>query len=421
MKSERGIVFLAAFTAFSLCFPARGGAAAAGKIQIMPGTPVVRLVVETDGPPASARGYYLPGAPSTFALDLGGAATGEAPGVPAVEARFIRDVQVLREGPRDIRILARLVERVPVRLRREDGRTVIEFIKVQEYSLDADVQAELARRPQGRIFLDGIDPSDAPGRVSFRVELTGRAVAQVFSLKSPWRLIVDLYDTVLRARPSGWGTEDPQVPVEKVRVGQFRMSNPRPITRLVFDLRDPCVYALDADKDGLIVSFFKNIPLGEAAVTPSVPSPPPARNAASRTEPAAKAAAAAPDDQPAAPLIRLDLLRPNKKEAAPAHRDIFRPGAAVPAASPVPSPGALSGPPQSKQPPAFALNLVYVGSVQLGGKIMALVTSEGQTLPAAVGDEIIPGYKVLRITFDEIEVEGPNAQRKTFSRQGGQP
>jgi hypothetical protein len=425
MRLERRMALLAAFVPLVLHSEAQGQAVNISKILVMPGTPVVQLIVEADGPLSAERGYYLPDSPSTFVLDLGGARTNETPVVPASEASFIRDLQVQRRGPQDLRILARLSERVPVRLRTEGRRTVVEFAKVQRYSLDADVRALLAGPPRGRIFLGGIDPSEADDRVSFRVQLSGQAVAQVFSLENPWRLVVDLYDTVLRAKPSVWAGEDPRAPVEKVRAGQFRMSDPRPITRLVFDLREPGVYSLDADKSGLIVSFYKNISIGaaeaKAAPVEAAPAPKPAP-----TEKTPKTApVTAPAAGPAAPLIRKDLLRSAPAEIPAPRRDIFHPRnsglpappPAAPGRAPVPK-GKGSAVPAS---PTFVLDLVYVGSIRSGGTITALVMRDGQTTPVAVGDEIIPGYRVLRITPDEIEVEGPKSERKTFTRQGDRP
>jgi len=130
---------------------------------------------------------------------------------------------------------------------------------------------------------------------------------------------------------------------------------------------------------------------------------------------------AARDDKP---LIRKDLLTFSGGEIVPPRRDIFRPlASAQPVVPQIPS---AKAPAQKRQasanePPAFALNLVYVGSVRAAGKIVALLLKDGQTISAAVGDEIIPGYKVLRVTPDEIEVGGPNSERKTFARQGDRP
>jgi hypothetical protein len=419
------MVFLAAFTPLLLCSEVPAQAVHIGKILIVPGTPIVRLIVEADGPLASARGYYLPGSPSTFVLDLGGAQTSEAPAVPASEARFIPDIQVQKDGSRDLRILARLSERVPVRLRREARRTVAEFAKVQRHSLDADVQRQLAARPKGGIFLNGIDPSDAEGRVSFRIQLNRQAVAQVFSLENPWRLVVDIYDTVLRAKAPPWATEEAQVPVERIRAAQFQMTDPRPITRLVFDLKEPCVYSLDTDTNDLIVSFYKNRPVKSAGATPSAPVTAPASKPAPKQGPPTKAEAAAPAGKPEEPLVRKDLLGTGEKANVLPRRDIFRPrvspSTALPPGPLGPATASSNRTPQAKEASAFNLNLVYVGSVRSGQKIVALVMTDGQTMPVAEGEEITPGYKVLRITDTEIEVEGPNSIRKTFTRQGDRP
>ncbi|HYA48888.1 MAG TPA: AMIN domain-containing protein [Burkholderiales bacterium] len=404
MRPERRLALLASLAFLALCSWAQEQAVNVNKILVMPGTPVVQLVVEADGPLSAPRGYYLPDAPSTFALDLDGARTSATPVVPPSEAPFIRDLQVQRPSPRGLRILARLNERVPVRLRTEDRRAVVEFAKVQRYSLDADVRAQLASQPKGGIFLEGIDPAEAADRVSFRVQLSGQAVAQVFCLENPWRLVVDLYDTVLRAKPLAWEGSDPRVPVQKVRAGQFRMSDPRPIARLVFDLRAPGVYSVDPDKAGLVVSFYKNEPLGasetKAAPVEAAPAPRPAPKEKERTPKTSPASS--PATAPGPPLVRRDLLKFATGDAPAPRRDIFRsrsfspPGPPPAAAGRGPAPKGKASAPAAAE--TFTLELVYIGSIRTGGTITALVMRDGQTTPVAVGDEIIPGYKVLRIT-----------------------
>jgi hypothetical protein len=124
------------------------------------------------------------------------------------------------------------------------------------------------------------------------------------------------------------------------------------------------------------------------------------------------------------PIVRKDLLVFGKGQILPPRRDIFRPGYyGTPASGPMIAtrPALKPQTPKVEEPPAFVLNLVYVGSVRSSGKIVALVIRDGQTMPVAEGDEVVPGYKVVRVTPDEIEVEGPNSERKTFSRQGDRP
>jgi hypothetical protein len=138
-----------------------------------------------------------------------------------------------------------------------------------------------------------------------------------------------------------------------------------------------------------------------------------------------KEKAPSPAAKAAGPLIRKDLLAVSQGQIVPPRRDIFRPRASGAPESRTAAPGGPPAPkrngPPVREAPTFALNLVYVGSIRSAGKITALVLRDGQTTPVAVGDEIISGYKVLRITPDEIEVEGPNSEHKTFSRQGDRP
>lgn len=129
-----------------------------------------------------------------------------------------------------------------------------------------------------------------------------------------------------------------------------------------------------------------------------------------------QAGTAGPPDKDKPPIVRTDILFLDKDEVGPPLRDIFRPRvskapAARPAAKP---PVAKLDPPPAE--PAFVLDLTYIGSVGVAGRIMALVLRSGQTISLAEGDEIVKGYRVIRITADEIVVEGPNAERKTFTR-----
>jgi type IV pilus assembly protein PilQ len=247
------------------------------KIQVQPGLLMTKLVLEADGQLAAPKAYYLPDSPRTFVLDLNKARTTEAPFVPPSESQFIRDIQVQKSGLQDLRFLVRLNERVPIRVRTDQGRTVVELAKIQRgqasYLIDSETQARLDRRPKGEIFLEKIDYSQASDRVSFKAQLTDEAVAQVFALENPSRLVVDLYDTILMAKADVWSVGNPQYSVEKARVGQFQQANPRPITRLVFDLKEPGIYSLDSDKTGLVVSFFKNEVVAPTPATLTAPKP----------------------------------------------------------------------------------------------------------------------------------------------------
>ncbi len=137
-------------------------------------------------------------------------------------------------------------------------------------------------------------------------------------------------------------------------------------------------------------------------------------------------AAAQNPPAPEKPLVRKDLLVFGQRPAAPPVRDIFRPRAVAagpaPAVRPAgpavkPAPGA----PGPETPPAFDLAISYIGSVKSGGATLALILRGGQTESVRQGDEIIPGYKVIRLTADAIVVQGPTGETRTFTKQGDRP
>jgi hypothetical protein len=122
------------------------------------------------------------------------------------------------------------------------------------------------------------------------------------------------------------------------------------------------------------------------------------------------------------PLVRKDLLVFDKGEIAPPLRDIFRPrptAKPAPAFRPPVKPTAATSAPEA--PPSFSLTLSYIGSIKSGGQTIALVLRGGQTLSVKEGEEIIPGYKVIRLTAESIVVQGPTGETRTFPRQGGRP
>lgn len=122
------------------------------------------------------------------------------------------------------------------------------------------------------------------------------------------------------------------------------------------------------------------------------------------------------------PLVRKDLLVFGEGEIAPPLRDIFRPrpsATPAPVSRPTVKPAAATPVPEA--PPSFALALSYIGSIKSGGQTIALILRGGQTLSVKEGEEIVPGYKVIRLTAESIVVQGPTGETRTFPKQGGRP
>jgi hypothetical protein len=123
-------------------------------------------------------------------------------------------------------------------------------------------------------------------------------------------------------------------------------------------------------------------------------------------------------------LVRRDLVSFSAREFPPAKRDLFStqtfsPGRLVPLSGPA-NPTSAAEKPEPAEAPQPALALRYVGYARNPGrtKFVALVMFEGQLLTVEAGDVIGPGWKVLRITAKEIEVEGPDGKIETFAFEG---
>jgi type IV pilus secretin PilQ/predicted competence protein len=253
------------------------------KIQVLPGTLSTRLVLETDGLLAVEKAYYPAESPRTLVLDMAGASTSAVPVLPSSGAGLVRDVQLEKSGTDALRLVVRLSERVPARILRATGQTVIELNGIQRgqtgYVIDAATQAQLDRTAKSEIALSKVDMAAGSEAVSVKAALTGAAVTQVFALENPPRLVVDLFDTVLTSKSDVWPIDDPRSTVQRVRVAQFQAGGPRPITRMVFDLKEAGLYAMDSRTDGLVVSFFPAYASPAALVQPapaSTPAPVPA-------------------------------------------------------------------------------------------------------------------------------------------------
>jgi len=229
------------------------------KIQIQTGLLTAKLVMEADGPLSVENVFYSPDAKKTLIMDVMGAQALQAPIIPTAEAGFIRDIQIQKSGETDVRFFIELSERVPCRLVSDAGRTILEFAKIPKiegaYPMDAETQSRLESSPRSQIVLQKLDYNQTAEAVSFKADLTGQAVTQVFALENPPRLVVDLFDTLLSARADVRPALNASSPVQRLRVAQFQNEDPA-ITRLVFDLKESGLYSLDSQGDGLVVSFF---------------------------------------------------------------------------------------------------------------------------------------------------------------------
>jgi len=279
-----------------------------GKIEIQPGLLTTKLVLQTNARLPIQSSFYAPQQPRTLVIDVDQAKTAEVPLVPAAGSQVIENIQVEKAGAAGLRFSVRLKDKVPYRILSRNDQTVVELNGIQRsqggYVIDSETRSLLDKGNPNEVLLDALDISEKPDRVSFRAKLGQATVSQVFALENPSRLVVDLFDTVFGKPTTVYPVA--KMGVDKVRVGQFQMTDPGPITRMVFDLKEPGCYAMDNVDGDLVISFFqpKN-PAPEPRVSVSAPAPRPAIEV-----PEAKAPVAA---EPPATLI----ADASKKEAAP--------------------------------------------------------------------------------------------------------
>jgi hypothetical protein len=126
-------------------------------------------------------------------------------------------------------------------------------------------------------------------------------------------------------------------------------------------------------------------------------------------------------------LIRKDLLQKKADRTVIAVRDLFSPQNvmgidALPSMMPkeknaTPDQGAASGETQTSP---MILHYIGYSYNQTKQKFVALIFFEEQVTPVQEGDLLIPGWRVMKITAKELEIEGPDKKLQTFSREGEQ-
>jgi type IV pilus assembly protein PilQ len=167
--------------------------------------------------------------------------------------------------------------------------------------------------------IEGIEVLTSDGGAVIRIAGDGEFPYSTFALEAPDRFVIDLEGVINRSSRATMSVDGGVV--ERVRVAQFRQQ-PRPVSRVVFDLRSAVVPVIERTADALVVSF----PAAGEAVARSA-------SAVSATP------AAAPVEMEAAPRIETERPAPmddRMGEPAPASDlDLApRPAAAIAQARP---------------------------------------------------------------------------------------
>jgi type IV pilus assembly protein PilQ len=184
--------------------------------------------------------------------------------------------------------------------------------------------------------IDAIEVLASEGGAVIRIAGDGEFPYSTFALAEPDRFVIDLEGVINRSSRSSLPVDGSIV--ERVRVAQFKPL-PRPVSRVVFDLRQGSTPVIERTGESLVVSFPS---AGSASMPPASPASQPVRMAPA--SPAPKPAASQPSDlalaqRPANPQ------RDNRIEAAIEAEDA--PDLPAPVAAPVRPATSGSAMPQS--------------------------------------------------------------------------
>lgn len=224
------------------------------RIDLKPGTLSTKIILQTDATTSIQRAVYVSQVPPILAVELANTRPVELPSIINFDSRLIKSVKIEPQA-NDLRLLFGLSEKVPYRLSVENGRPVIElneFLRSAEYTIDPGLSPMI--KPESQVQFTGLNINNAPGQVTVKVGLSGEAPVQAFALENPNRLVIDLLNTQYQKPSQAYQLG--KANVEKLRIGQFKLSDPCPITRLVFDLKDASWYSLDTSRNGLVITFY---------------------------------------------------------------------------------------------------------------------------------------------------------------------
>lgn len=121
-------------------------------------------------------------------------------------------------------------------------------------------------------------------------------------------------------------------------------------------------------------------------------------------------------------LILKGLLQTKNEDLPPPRRNIFSPASV--SSTPVLLPSVFKQGeegPEGELTGAFfrtSIKLRYIGYVDSDQKTIALVIFEGQAMAVAEGEMIREGIKVEKITPSEVEIIGPDSEKRKFPLEG---
>jgi type IV pilus secretin PilQ/predicted competence protein len=254
-------------------FSQTGSSPVSVQLTILPTRVNARVVLDGVALPAGISPAYAAGNEAVLTADLAKNAVFAAPPlIPADEPPLVLAVRLLPAAAGRTSLALTLAERVPFRYWTEGTKTIIELIKIQhgggDYLIAPETKVELDRTARSAQSLAISTDAGTGDRFDFSARLGRKAIVNMFALDNPLRLVVDVFDAVLGQAPAvvSIGRHG----VEKVRTGQFKDGDPYSIARIVFELREPRMFALTGAADGLNIVFADAVVAVPATPVPAI-------------------------------------------------------------------------------------------------------------------------------------------------------
>ena len=216
-----------------------------------------QVVLHSKSPPPLFPTYYSVEHTATIVVDLGEATVNINQPFKLDGHMIVEDVIVEVDKAGHSRILLPLKQKVPYRLYTHQNTTIIELNVYQNNRSAAFVPLDIEKQLQSTggksIYLKDVDVTRTEGRLDVKAKLNGEAAVDIFALEKPFRLVADFYNTknALKIPALEINNEG----IKKLRISQLRVTNPGPITRLVFDLEKPRQYSVTSENNNIFISF----------------------------------------------------------------------------------------------------------------------------------------------------------------------
>ena len=190
---------------------------------------------------------------------------------------LIQDIKAVSEENRQPLILIDLKKRMPYTILNYGTSAVIEINNSQahltEYPLTQEKREKIKERKDSSIYLKDIQITKGENNIDVKAAVTDNPIPNVFVLENPLRLVVDLHNTL--ASKNSFNHALNKCGVTNLRTGQFQVSNPYTITRMVFDLEEPVFYQLNQENGFLNISFYEKQEFHLSEPVPEIPEEPP--------------------------------------------------------------------------------------------------------------------------------------------------